>query len=104
MIPDRNMDPHTEKEAQTSGIYLGKYKRHFWDFPGGPVAKTLCSPTQGPGPTPGRGTRSHMLQLKAHMPQLKILHAATNTQCSQINNFFKVAFLKKDIFAYSKQK
>ena len=29
----------------------------------------------GPGLIPGRGTRSHMLQLRVRMPQLKILHA-----------------------------
>ena len=29
----------------------------------------------GPGSIPGRGTRSHMPQLKVHMPQLKILRA-----------------------------
>ena len=33
----------------------------------------------GLGSIPGQGTRSHMLQLK-------ILHAATNTQREQINN------------------
>lgn len=85
MIPDRNLDPHKGKEAQTSGISLGEYERHF-----SPVVQRLrlCAPQcRGPGPTPGQGTRSHMLQLKAHMlqlkahmPQLKVLHAATNTQ------------------------
>ena len=30
---------------------------------------------------PGQGTRYHMLQLK-------IFHAATKTQCSQINKYF----------------
>ena len=33
----------------------------------------------------GQGTRSHMLQLRVHMPQLKIPHAATKTRHSQIN-------------------
>ena len=56
MIPDRNLDPHKRKEAHTSGIYLGKYKRHFWDFPGGPLAKTLCCPMQGPGSNPWSGS------------------------------------------------
>ena len=32
----------------------------------------------GPGSFPGQGTRSHMLQLRVHMPQLK-------AQCSQRN-------------------
>ena len=40
---------------------------------------TLHAPNAGaPGSIPGQGTRSHMLQLK-------ILHAATKTQCSQIH-------------------
>ena len=47
----------------------------FGDFPGGPVAKTLCFP-RGPGSIPGvreldQGTQSHMLQLKVCMPQLE---------------------------------
>jgi len=29
----------------------------------------------GPGLIPSQGTRSHMLQLRVHMPQLKIPHA-----------------------------
>ena len=41
----------------------------------------------GPGSIPGQGTRSHMSQLRVCM--LKILHAATKTQCSQINKHFK---------------
>ena len=35
----------------------------------------------GPGSILGQGTRSHMIQLK-------ILHAATETWCSQINKYF----------------
>ena len=31
----------------------------------------------GPGSIPGQGSRPHMQQLRVHMPQLKILHAAT---------------------------
>ena len=45
------------------------------DFPGGPVAKTPCFQSRGPGSIPGQGTRSHMLELRVHMPQLKIPHA-----------------------------
>ena len=44
----------------------------------GPVARTPSSQGRGPGLTSGRGTRSHMLQLK-------ISPAVTKTQCSQIN-------------------
>ena len=40
----------------------------------------LCAPVQG-----ARGTRSHMLQPRVLMPQLKILNAETKTQNSHIN-------------------
>ena len=53
-----------------------------WDFPGGPVVKTLSSQCRGQSSMPGEGTRSHM-------PQLKISCAATKTQHSQINTFRK---------------
>ena len=43
----------------------------------------------GLGSIPGQGTRSHMLQLRVHMPQLKIPHTTTKTWHSQISNFFK---------------
>ena len=39
----------------------------------------------GQGSIPDQGTRSQMLQLRIHVPQLKIPHAATKTQCNQIN-------------------
>ena len=56
----------------------------------------LCAAQcRGPGPTPGQGAIFHVLQLKARMLQLKTLHPATNTQCSQIDHFFKVAFEKE---------
>ena len=32
----------------------------------------------------GQGTRSHMLQLRAHMPQLKILHATSSESESEV--------------------
>ena len=36
-----------------------------WDFPGGPVAKTLHIPSaEGPSSIPGWGTRFHMPQLR----------------------------------------
>ena len=40
--------------------------------------------TGGPGLVPGQGSRSHMLQLRVHMPQLKVPRAATKTQYSPI--------------------
>ena len=68
-------------------------QRMFESLPGGPVVKTPPSRFRGPGFIPGQGTRSHMLQLRAHMPQLKIPHAATEIlhaamtkgRCRQIN-------------------
>ena len=46
----------------------------------------LHAPNAGvPGLIAGQGTRSHMLQLRARMLQLKTPRAATKTQCSQIN-------------------
>ena len=50
------------------------------DFPGGPVAKTLCSNAGGPGSIPGQGTRSHMLQIRACMPHLKMPQAPGKTE------------------------
>ena len=48
----------------------------------------LCAPNAGvPGLIPGQGTGSHMLQLRVCRPQLKILHAANNTQCSKQNKY-----------------
>ena len=35
----------------------------------------------GPGLIPGQGTRSHMPELRIHMPQLKILHATSQRCC-----------------------
>ena len=49
--------------------------------------------TGDPGSIPGQGTRSHMLQLRVPMLQLKILGAATKTKHSQIN---KNKYLKKN--------
>ena len=39
-----------------------------------------------------QGTRSHMLQLRVCMPELKILHAATMTWCSQIIKYINKIF------------
>ena len=54
-------------------------------FPGGPVAKTPQSQCRGTGFDPGRRTSSHRPQLRVCLLQLKILHAVTKTQHSQIN-------------------
>ena len=50
------------------------------------------------GSTPGQGSRSHMPQLRVCMLQLKIPHAATKTQCSQLNKYF----FKREINLYLK--
>jgi len=42
-------------------------KEWLWDIPGGPVAKTVHPQCRGPG----QGTRSHMMQLRVPMLQLK---------------------------------
>ena len=43
----------------------------------------LCAPkAEGLGLISGRGTRSHMLQLRIRMLQQKILHAATKIEDS----------------------
>ena len=50
----------------------------------------IHTPNAGdPGAIPGQGTGSQMLQLRVHMPQLKILCAPTKTWCSQINTQIK---------------
>ena len=55
----------------------------------------LHAPNAGSlGSIPGWGTRSHM-------PQLKILHEATNTQHSQINKNKWVTFSLFQILPYS---
>ena len=57
------------------------------DSLGGPVAKTLCSQCREPRFDPCQGTKSYMPQLRVHMPQLKIWHAATKTQHSWIKEY-----------------
>ena len=44
------------------------------------MAKTPCFQCNDLGSIPGKGTRSHMLQLRVHVPQLKIPHAAMKTK------------------------
>lgn len=60
------------------------------DFPGGLVAE-ICTPNaRGPGSNPGQGKRSHVLQLRVHMPQgrWKILCVTTKTWQNQIKYCF----------------
>ena len=49
------------------------------DFCGGPMARLRAPNAGGPGSIPGLGTRSH---------------AATKTQCSQVNKHFILKFFK----------
>ena len=51
--------------------FLQQKKKSFWDFPGGPVAKTPGSQCRGP-------------KLLSHMPQLEIPYATTKTQCVRV--------------------
>ena len=46
----------------------------------------LCSNAGGLGSIPSQGTRSHVLQPRIHMPQLKILHATTNVKDPTCHN------------------
>ena len=69
----------TRQSQRSRGKEMGEVKKKKpRDFPGGPVAKTLCSQGWGPGSITGQEIQSHILQLKT-------LCAATKTQHSQIN-------------------
>ena len=71
--------------VSVSGRRQQSWDHSIWetarDFPGYPVAPKA----RGWGSIPDQRTRSHMAQLRVSMLQLKILHAATKTQCNQIN-------------------
>ena len=43
---------------------------------------------------PGQGTRSHTLQLRVWVPQLKIPCAASKAWCSRINKYIKYIYFK----------
>ena len=83
-------------EAETQQIQSPKTESIFQktagskDLPGSPVFKCHRPSNAGVlGTIPSQRTTSHMLQLRVPMLQLKILHAAAKTQCSQmkkINN------------------
>ena len=47
----------------------------FEDFPGGPVAKILCSQCRDLDLIPGQGARFYRPQLRVRMPQQMIPHA-----------------------------
>ena len=50
------------------------------DFPGASVTRLHAPKVGGLGSIPGQGTRSHMLQLRVYMLQLKIPHATKKTE------------------------
>ena len=64
------------------GLTSEESLRTWGYFPGGPVAKTLHSQCRGLGSVPGQGTRSHVLQLRIHTLQQKILCGLTKTEDS----------------------
>ena len=57
----------------------------------------LHTPKAGRGPRfdSVKGNRAHVLQPRVSMPQLRISHAATKTQCSQIKHFLILINIKK---------
>ena len=61
-------------------------KTSLRDFPGGPEVKTPSSQCRALGPIPGQETRSHTLQLRTHMSQLKTPHATTKTEDPMCHN------------------
>ena len=66
-------------------------KKPTQDFPGGPVAKTLCSQCRGLGVQAlVRELDPTCCNQRVHTPQLKILHATTKTQHSQINKYIAI--------------
>ena len=70
-------------------FYLFKIIRHRTSL-GVQWLRLHVSNAGGLGSIPGQGTRSHMLQLRVHMPKGKILHAASKTKCSQINKYIYI--------------
>ena len=67
--------PHEPHEQYEKANTLCSQFRGRWRVERGGVSSIL-----------GQGTWSHMPQLKAYMPQLKILHAATKTGDSASHN------------------
>ena len=93
--PPRDLpDPGTEYMSLMSPSFVGM----FFTLGASLVLLWLRLPAPGagaPGSIPGQGTSSCMPQLRVRVLQLKVPHAATKTQHSQINN----CFLKKVLIA-----
>ena len=76
--------------------YRVLFKTHIREFPGSPAAKTPHSECRRLGLDPwsgnwipGQETSFQTLQLRVHMPQLKILHATGKTIAVKLINFLK---------------
>ena len=81
-------------KARTNKIKFKKKRKKkdlCQDLPDDPAVKILRSQCRGLGSIPGQGTRFST-------PQLKSLHIATKTQCSQIKKeiFLNVSFNYRD--------
>ena len=71
---------HVLAEKKKKKLYMSFPIKNSRGFPGGPVAKTLCSQYRGPGFNAGQESRSHITQLKrSHMPQLRFGAAKITT-------------------------
>ena len=56
-------------------------KRIHRDFPGGPVARTLCSQCRDLGSSPAQGTRSHMPQPRPRAAKFFFFRKLENIKC-----------------------
>ena len=54
-------------------------------FPGGPVAKTMCSKAGGTGLIPGQESKIPHAAAETSQASTKSSHVTAKTQCSQIN-------------------
>ena len=91
---------------QTRGGYRSQ-DGQLRDFPGDPVAKTLCCNAGSPGSISGQGTRLHMPQIKKNLHVTvchMLLYATTKTQHSQINKYLKSWALQKGLFVNPKSR
>ena len=69
-----------DREAQHAAVMGSQTVRHDWATEQKQVVQWLrlhAPNAESPGSIPGQGTRSHILQLRVHMLQLKISSAAT---------------------------
>ena len=69
-----------DREARYAAVMGSQTVRHDWATEQKQVVQWLrlhAPNAESPGSIPGQGTRSHIMQLRVHMLQLKILSAAT---------------------------